>query len=106
MLPSTLPVTRTIAVFPRVDQSASGIGTNEGKEKDPQFILEPKQSDSVTFKLTGNRSQGKPRIFRFHVTIDEMDSENPKQLRREHALHFGDLKLSWIRRIAKKQIPK
>ena len=90
--------------FPKegIDRSASGIGTNNGKETDPQFILEPKQSDSVTFKLFGNRNQGKPRIFRFHVTIDEMDSDNPKQLKREHALHFGDLKVSWSRRTSKK----
>jgi len=92
--------------FPKggIDQSASGIGTNDGKETDSQFMLEPKQSDSVTFKLVGNRSQGKPHIFRFHVTIDEMDSENPKQLKREHALYFGDLKVSWSRRATKKQV--
>ena len=76
------------------DTSATGIGTNVDTKTDPQFVLQPHQCDSATFQLWGPRPerQDKPRTpaFRYDVTLDEMDSENPKRVVRQHVLYFGD----------------
>jgi hypothetical protein len=73
------------------DTSAKGIGTNQDGKTDPQFKLEARGSDVATFEVWGIRN-GKeaPASFHYDLTIDEMDSNNPKLIVRQRALLFRD----------------
>ena len=77
------------------DTSATGIGTNADTKTDPQFVLQPHQCDSATFQLWGPRPErlSKPRtaLFRYDVALDEMDSENPSRVVKQHVLYFGNI---------------
>jgi hypothetical protein len=76
------------------DISVTGMGTDGESKTDPQFVLRPHQCDSATFQLWGPKmaKQEKPRapLFRYDVTLDELDSDNPRRVIRQHALYFGD----------------
>jgi len=73
------------------DTSVTGMGTDAEGKTDPQFLLDPKQSDTATFEVWGHRAtnQHSP-LFHYDVTVDEIDGSDPKKILRQHALYFGD----------------
>jgi hypothetical protein len=73
------------------DTSATGIGTNQDSKVDAQFKLEANQAAVATFEVWGIRnSKEPPTAFHYDLTVDEMNSENPKIFVRQRALIFRD----------------
>ena len=73
------------------DTSARGIGTNQEGKSDPQFKLDPHNSEVAIFEVWGIRNgKDTPESFHYELAIDEMDSKNPKVFVRQRALFFRD----------------
>jgi hypothetical protein len=73
------------------DTSVTGMGTDADGKTDPQFILQPQESDSATFEMWGRRdSHVHAPLFHYDVTIDELDASDPKKILRQHSIYFGD----------------
>jgi hypothetical protein len=77
------------------DKSVIGMGINVGNKVDPQFRLEPTQSDVVTFQVSRPRPPDRPSSYlRYDVSIEEID---PFKLtvRKRHILTFTNFKATW-----------
>jgi hypothetical protein len=73
------------------DTSVTGMGTDTDGKTNPEFLLEPKQSEPATFQVWGHRAANQRQpLFHYDVTIDEIDATDSKRILRQHAINFGD----------------
>lgn len=67
----------------REDTSAIGIGTDHDDKINPQFMLKPGSSDTISFDLWRHRPPDQPAsYYHFDVMIDEIDPTGKTILRR------------------------
>jgi hypothetical protein len=69
----------------------TGIPTDYGAKTDARLALQPGEAHMTTFEVMGYRTPQDPSSFNYDMTIDELGSEKPNPVLREHAVYFRDL---------------
>jgi len=69
----------------------TGIPTDYGTRTDPRLVLQPGEAHMTTFEAVGYRTPQEPTSFNYDMTLDELGSEKPNPVLREHAVYFRDL---------------
>jgi hypothetical protein len=67
---------------------AKGIPTDYGARTDPRLTLQPGEAHMGTFEVVGYRTEKAPVTFNYDFTIDELGSDRPSPVLREHAVYF------------------
>jgi hypothetical protein len=69
----------------------TGIPTDYGTKTDARLTLQPGEAHMGTFEAGGYRTPQDPKTFNYDFTIDELGTEKPNPVLKEHAVYFRDL---------------
>lgn len=69
----------------------TGVPTDYGTRTDSRLTLQPGESHMGTFEVGGYRTPKDPATFNYDFTIDELGTDKPAQVLKEHAVYFRDV---------------
>jgi hypothetical protein len=69
----------------------TGIPTDYGTRTDARLLLQPGEAHMSTFEAVGYRTPEQASSFNYDMTLDELGSDKPNPVQREHAVYFRDL---------------